>query len=317
MALNYFCVDAASRFCPCQLAKTDSCLICSLLQGNEVCDCNWQGVCIYQEYVWNRNKIQNRRKSLTAKIVEKEMITKEMLIIKVLMPIKEMIAEYAQPGAYAFLRAIDSPEYYDVPLCIVDVNEEAATLVFAVRIVGPKTKSLAAQNDEVAIRGPYWNGLFGLKYIKSSLNKKWLVIGKGAGQVSLIQVVKNLLRGNNQISMFLDPGVIRINLAEKHLNELGISTSTVNLYSETDRQIIYELLKDSFIDFVFSAGSDKQHKRIKNMIEQSGRHIPLIISNNRKLCCGEGICGSCETLIDGKQVHLCKLQLNGISVLEG
>ena len=29
------------------------------------------------------------------------------------------------------------PEYYDVPLCIVDVNEEAATLVFAVRIVGP------------------------------------------------------------------------------------------------------------------------------------------------------------------------------------
>ena len=32
----------------------------------------------------------------------KEMITKEMLIIKVLMPIKEMIAEYTQPGAYAF-----------------------------------------------------------------------------------------------------------------------------------------------------------------------------------------------------------------------
>ena len=41
------CIDAGSEFCPCHLAESGECILCSQLQGSHFCDClNWKGVCI-------------------------------------------------------------------------------------------------------------------------------------------------------------------------------------------------------------------------------------------------------------------------------
>ncbi|NFG18899.1 sulfide/dihydroorotate dehydrogenase-like FAD/NAD-binding protein, partial [Clostridium botulinum] len=42
------CIDAGSEYCPCHLAETGDCILCSQLSGKKFCDCiNWKGVCIY------------------------------------------------------------------------------------------------------------------------------------------------------------------------------------------------------------------------------------------------------------------------------
>ncbi|MCR4430667.1 MAG: sulfide/dihydroorotate dehydrogenase-like FAD/NAD-binding protein [Tepidanaerobacteraceae bacterium] len=316
MAFNYYCIDAGSQYCPCYLAKTDNCLICSILQGKEYCDCKWQGICVYQEYIWANGKIEER-KSLCVTIAEKKYINDRLFTLTIEIPSDSLIRAYNQPGAFAFLRPANFLEYYDVPLCVMDVDESKKHLTFAINIIGPKSKALAISENAILIRGPYWNGLFGLKHIKSSYNKNWIVIGRGIGQASLLPVVKNLLRGNNRITVLLDPGNLKVNLVEKEINKLGIEFQVFDLNSSFHKIRLKEIIEKSETDFIYSCGSDAQHKFIQNVLNKVGYKIPLVISNNYQLCCGEGICGSCESMIDGELIHLCKIQLGSEQVLGG
>jgi len=304
MALNYYCIDAGSPYCPCHLAKTDNCLICSMLQGKDICDCKWQGICVYQEYIWANGNIEER-KLISAPLVEKKFISDKLVTLKITLPQASLVRDYNQPGAFAFLRPENSLEYYDVPLCVMDVDESDKSLSFAVNVIGPKSKAIARAENRVLVRGPYWNGLFGLKHIKSSYNKHWLIIGRGIGQASIIPVVKNLMRGNNKITVLLDPGSIGIGIQEFDLN---------NTFQKIR---LRELMEKVGMDFVYSCGSDAQHKLIQNVLNKLGCSIPLIISNNHQLCCGEGVCGSCEAMLDGELIHFCKIQLGSERVLGG
>lgn len=316
MAFNYYCIDAGSPYCPCRLAKTDDCLICSMLQGKDTCDCRWQGICVYQEYIWAREKIEKRQLTY-APIVEKKFVSDKLFFIRLSLPLASMIRDYNQPGAFAFLRNEDLPEYYDLPLCVMDLDEQAKQMVFAVNIVGPKSKALAESRDRVLIRGPYWNGIFGLKHIKSSVNKHWLLVGRGIGQVSLILLVKNLMRGNNKITALLDPGNLKVNLAEEALKKMGVNIQDIVLNNTFYKSQFKKMLEKDTIDFLYSGGSDIQHKYINSILNKLDRKVPLIICNNHQLCCGEGVCGSCETLIDDELIHFCKIQLASEKVLGG
>jgi hypothetical protein len=62
------CIDAGTENCPCYLAVTGDCLICSRLQGKDYCDCNWRGVCIYNEFMQGNGKVNNPRRDFEAEI---------------------------------------------------------------------------------------------------------------------------------------------------------------------------------------------------------------------------------------------------------
>lgn len=49
------CQDVQAPSCPCVLAEINECSYCSLLQGKEVCGCNWRGYCVYEWYQADRN----------------------------------------------------------------------------------------------------------------------------------------------------------------------------------------------------------------------------------------------------------------------
>mgnify|MGYP000921887947 CR=1 FL=1 len=53
------CIDCGTEYCPCHLAESGECIMCSQLQGECFCDCvNWKGVCVYQELFNNGTDIQ-------------------------------------------------------------------------------------------------------------------------------------------------------------------------------------------------------------------------------------------------------------------
>ncbi|MEW6663220.1 MAG: hypothetical protein ACOY9Y_15400 [Bacillota bacterium] len=48
------CIVCGSETCPCILAALQECMVCSHLQANkELCDCDWQKVCVYLNYRHN------------------------------------------------------------------------------------------------------------------------------------------------------------------------------------------------------------------------------------------------------------------------
>ena len=134
------CIDAGSEYCPCFLAESGECLTCSQLQGKTFCDCkNWKGVCIYQEYVWNRFRMKERRENTTCELVGKTVVAKNITILKIKVN-KTMARELNQPGAYVFLRRNDEPGYFDTPMSVMTVDE-GSTVDIAVQI-RVKTKAL-------------------------------------------------------------------------------------------------------------------------------------------------------------------------------
>ncbi|HHX51627.1 MAG TPA: hypothetical protein GX711_09325 [Clostridia bacterium] len=47
------CLDYLDQ-CPCMLATIHKCPLCSLLLGQDRCDCRWPGLCLYAHYLWNK-----------------------------------------------------------------------------------------------------------------------------------------------------------------------------------------------------------------------------------------------------------------------
>ncbi len=67
------CVDAGSEYCPCHLAENGTCLACSLLSGEDFCDCRWSGSCSYLNYQFSQGVI-NERSECTV-LVNKKRLT--------------------------------------------------------------------------------------------------------------------------------------------------------------------------------------------------------------------------------------------------
>lgn len=310
---DFQCIDSKTLYCPCPLSELQSCLVCSMLQGKDYCDCHWQGICIYQNYLW-KNKTIKKRESMILDVMDKKYIADSLVILKIKIKNPNIPILCNQPGSYAFLKACDKPDFYNVPLCIMDVNKNVIT--FAIDMIGPKTKCLEKAKS-ISFRGPYYNGLYGLKYVNSSFKKQWLIIGRGTGQVPLVLLTKKLLKNKNQLIVFLDPGLSNINIVWKKLLNLGVEPQNINLDNITDEQKIESIVKNGSIDFICSCGSDLQHKKLQNLIDKNRKDIPLIISNNQKLCCGEGVCGSCKVISNSKTLSMCKMQLDSKKFLGG
>lgn len=46
------CEQLAAEQCPCLLAETTECTYCTLLRGETVCGCDWQGRCAFERWQW-------------------------------------------------------------------------------------------------------------------------------------------------------------------------------------------------------------------------------------------------------------------------
>ena len=187
------CIDSGSEYCPCYLAETGDCMTCSMLQGEDFCHCNWRGICIYSEYVDNGNRRKQERQNQNIEVVDIEKINENSFILK-MKASKTLLRLLKEPGAYVFLRGENLPEYFNTPMSIMDIDEEDGYLYIAYQVIGSKTQKLKASMDKLIVRGPYWNGLHGMKNLKKTANKNCLVVARGIAQAPAILVLKKLVK---------------------------------------------------------------------------------------------------------------------------
>lgn len=320
------CIDAGTEYCPCYLAETGDCIMCSQLQGKVFCDCtNWKGVCIYQEYVWNHAQMKDSRKMSPCRVLTREHVTSAITLLTIQVS-KTLTRELNQPGAYVFLRSLESPVHFDIPMSIMRVNEIKNTVDIAVQERGVKTKYLVSKDcgnaEEILLRGPYWNGIMGLKYIKGFQKGRALLIVRGIGQASALPVAKKLLQGSNEVEVLLDTGRSNANFTGDLFREMGciviekevLEIKTLTIPEETLEYIGTGLTKRG-IGLIYCGGPDLLHQGVSRLIQEKAGNVYLACSNNAQLCCGEGVCGSCQIrLADGRRVKTCKTQLDPLAI---
>ncbi|MDO4534815.1 MAG: sulfide/dihydroorotate dehydrogenase-like FAD/NAD-binding protein [Clostridium perfringens] len=319
------CIDAGSEFCPCHLAEEGECILCSQLNGKCFCDCsNWKGVCIYQEFINNGSKAKEGRKVFSCEILESSLLEEGLLYIKVKGNHK-LCLDLVSPGSFIFIRTKEDP-YFDIPISIMNSNCDDDTLVMMVEIRGIKTKRLLniKKGEYIGIRGPYFNGVFGVKSINSTFDKNVLILSRGIGQAPALPVIKKLLSQNNKISLILDNSPFEECYIKQYLNDNSLNIKEVNmidkgqLSKEIKEQIDISVKKDN-VSLIHCAGADILTYDVINYLDDLNRDdINISCCNNSKMCCGEGVCGSCTARFAGHKVkRLCKVQTDPRNIFKG
>ncbi|MDP4177581.1 MAG: sulfide/dihydroorotate dehydrogenase-like FAD/NAD-binding protein [Bacillota bacterium] len=316
------CIDAGTEYCPCHLAETGDCLLCSQLAGKNFCDCiNWKGVCIYQEYIWNGGKSKEERKNYICEIYKKENIFKNVILLTIRVK-HELAQNLIHPGSYVFLRDINSNQYFDFPISIMDTDLEENTITLAIEIKGVKTKkfNLLKEGEKIDIRGPYWNGELGLKNIYNSRDGKSILIARGIGQAPLVPVLKKLYSNGNKTTVIIDNADYDKSFIDEYLtmcNSKVIECSTLNK-GELSLELINILnneINDENINLVHCSGPDIL---IFKTLEFINDKIAFSCCNNAKMCCGEGVCGACTVRYQGHIIKkLCKIQSDPKYIFKG
>ena len=306
MANRLECIDAGSDYCPCYLAELNECITCSLLQGKDFCDCNLRGVCVYQEYVWSGFKAKSKRETILSKVMERKKIKDNLLILTLKVP-QKMARELKEPGSFVFLRGCSSHSFFDVPIAIMHVDEIGGSVKVAIKIRGPKTKLLEKCSDEVYLRGPYWNGLFGQRYIKGIHHSRCFIVLGGVARASGVLVIDKLIKKKNDVTLLLDKADV---IFVKEYLSKGPKIHEEDIFSGRGQKLLKELVSDKSISFIYSGGRDEQHRNILEFVRRYNPEAYLAVSNNNTLCCGEGVCGSCEVDINGEKARACKVQFD-------
>src|SRR5690606_31713775 len=110
--------------------------------GKVFCDCtNWQGVCIYQEYIWNHARSKERRRVYPCQILAQKKVAPTVTVLT-LQVRRTLARELKEPGAYVFLRVPPQPVFFDLPMSIMQADERAGIIKIAVQERGVKTKYL-------------------------------------------------------------------------------------------------------------------------------------------------------------------------------
>ena len=225
--LNPICADVGTRNCPCPLAETGDCLVCSRLSGRRACDCRWAGVCVYNEYIQNGSKVRARREDRSTEILQRLWRGDDLVLLQLAVP-RGFALEASQPGSFLFLKAPGASEMTNVPVSVMAADAEHGSIWGALKILSAKTKALAACEEFLEVRGVYRSGLLGkglagmqadrIRRLDSGIGepaeklqnsdlparKRWLILTKGVGFAPAI----NLLRwaaGRIDVHVIADP----------------------------------------------------------------------------------------------------------------
>ncbi|MBN7773057.1 hypothetical protein [Clostridium aminobutyricum] len=310
---NIDCVDSGTENCPCYLAETGDCLVCSRLQGKEYCDCLWKGVCIYNEYIQSGKRVNNPRKDFTARIVLKKQYLEDLYVIGLDVG-RGFALKAAKPGTFVFVKSVGDELYYDAPISVMKADTDRGVIYLLVKSISIKTKLIAGEDEKLVVRGVYRSGLEGLskiigKFGRIQDHQKILVLAKGVGFAPAV----NLLEWAGQetrIDFMIDVDKICKEIVWDYIkSDLNGEVHFIefpSLYANQEGGI-QRLVEESGYSVVVLLGSDYYIEEAKKL--EWGDTV-LVHSNNSHICCGEGICGACTRVDEnGKVYKMCKCNL--------
>ena len=288
------CIDSGSLHCPCMLAACGECTICSRLAGKSYCDCSWQGVCIYNEYIQNGSLPAGRRQSSLYKIQKKIWYEKDLAVMRIKVP-KGFAQKASVPGSCVFVRPQGKDEFFDMPVSVMNADYSDESIDIAVKAAGPKSGALLDADMFVQMRGIYRNGLLGADKLKTPGHKRVLCLAKGVGLAPAVNYCR-WAGEKDSIDMIIDLEKINRFFAEDCLTGCAINSLRYGKLPLDDADDI-----GADYDLVLVCASDYFQENIRVPQEK------LVVCNNFTMCCGEGICGACIHMDEEGGMHrMCK-----------
>ena len=318
---TYDCIDAGTENCPCYLALTGDCLLCSRLQGKDCCDCSWKGVCIYNEFRQSGERVNHPRMEFPAQIMSKKQYRDDLTVFIVKVG-TGFALKASQAGSCVFLRAPEMPEFYNFPISVIKADPDRGEIHLAIRRWAAKTKCLWEETSNLIIKGVYRNGILGLQRLRKKRHsgKKTLILARGIGFAPAVLLADECLKGSS-VDLFLDLNKIGRSLVETYLpiqeneqGKFGWKGGNVHFLS-FEEEAVWTAIKNEAAsgrtyDKIAVLTSDYYQESMRETEKTAASGIVFAYANNHRLCCGEGVCGACTVMGEnGEVLRLCKCQM--------
>ncbi len=305
----YDCIDCGTENCPCYLAATGDCLVCSRLAGKDYCDCDWKGVCIYNEFIQGGNKINNIREEFEAEVAELKRYGEDTAVL-VLDVGKGFALKCSKPGSYVFLKRKEDEEFYNIPISVMKSDIAGGKIHLAVKEMSAKSKRITEEGlHTLFVRGVYRNGILGIKDLiglrgRVDTERKMMIVTKGVG-FAPAALLLNWIGGRASADIYTDTDKIEEELITEYMPQnLNGKRININLRREFEfkgTQHLTRIYEEGGYDTLIVLASDYYIEEIGKILKIDAR------SNNFRLCCGEGICGACSYTDDfGRTFKMCK-----------
>lgn len=306
------CIDINTPYCPCLLAQTNHCLFCSLLQGGDTCSCNWAGVCVLYEKMWQdkaarrgQDAVSPARVETKATVISREQVA-EAVYSLVLAVSDELAAQLNKTGSFVFLCRPDDPGFYQFPISVIKAEE--ACIWVMVETTGPKTQRILS-SDTLLVRGPYYNGILGQPWIDKITGGHIVLVAGGMGQPPALPIMRRLRYNNNRVTAILAPGRMGRIFISEEAAAMGVQVRCVTSLRQEGLALVQDIVRQEPVNLLVSCGPDAQHYSLLDVLRQCQADIPMAATNNATMCCGEGICGSCQKeTVQRTVIRACKVQ---------
>ena len=313
------CSNYASETCPCVLAETGHCLVCSMCGGKDFCDCeDTVSYCILQELMNNGGHAKPWHQVMECEVIYIRDFEENYRLLRV-RTADVSSSVFRTPGAFVFIRSRDSL-YYDVPISVIYEDFDVDSISLLIQMRGIKTRLLRElkKGDTVYVRGPYMNGILGRKEAASLHDSSAAVICRGIGFLPSLNVISMLRNNHNKVNIYLDQGSISRQIIETQIGLNEVKVTEVDLCDENGEltQKISQVLEKEIregVKLIHLGVSDYLIKKFIDRIADREESLRPDISciNNAPICCGEGICGACtKNPGPNRTIHLCKEQIN-------
>lgn len=305
------CVDAGREACPCTLAESGNCIVCSRLNKGNCDDCSWQGTCIYTLFQQNGHRVVRERQNRMMPIVEVRTYTPNLKVFVV--EAEKGFCQKAQTaGAFVFVKAPGDHDWFGAPISVLKAEPERGLLHLTICACGPKTSRILQERKALSVRGVYYNGLQGGGGLLTDPEETF-AFAKGVA----IAPLRNYLDGGKRYSRYLqnlrifaDLDKIGMDFFMDYFGDLPADIVEVRNFAREGlcslEQLDYletQCLSRARVN-VMALTSPYYANHIQRAV---GREKTILRPTEGNMCCGEGICGAC-TEVDpwGRTVRNCK-----------
>ncbi len=234
------------------------------------------------------------------KIAEKEILTPQIVKLKIIAPI---IARKRKPGQFVIIRVSEKGER--IPLTIVDSDIDHGTITIVFQIVGKTTHILSQleKGDEILdLAGPLG------RPTEIELFGTVLVVGGGIGAAVAYPIAKGMKVAGNKVIAIVGARSKDLLVLEHEIAAVSdeiIITTDDGSYKRHGlvTEPLKEFLETKKIDQVIAIGPVPMMRAVSELSRPYG--VKTLVSLNPIMVDGTGMCGACRVNIGGRTKFAC------------
>jgi hypothetical protein len=262
------CSVCGSESCPCILATIKECIVCHHLQANkEMCDCDWQKVCIYLNFRHNKTAVPEV--SSLMRVVPLRCLNRGEDIFQLYLAISPEMMNRIHPLEKVYFCSTFYAKRYRLAAVVLQKYPEQQVACLGIKASFLDERLLLSNHLSYHLEHTGKSTVLGLSSLVKITNGKILVVAEGLGELMVPALAQQIMENNsNFLSIALAKGhpILNSKIADLGAELIICGSNTAKAFQSAAAK---------GINYCCSLGSIDLHKKVLQAFLKYKLFMPL------------------------------------------